>query len=95
MIHCCAEHSQYDPAAGAKVLAGPAPHPLTAILLEYDGGSDSLTATGTLGGELYEAFFAKYDFRLAMEYGGRARALVSGDTRVMPIEQVCRQQVRC
>jgi Rieske Fe-S protein len=95
VIHCCAEHSQYDPAAGAKVLAGPAPHPLTAILLEYDGGSDSLTATGTLGGELYEAFFAKYDFRLAMEYGGRERSLVAGDTRVMPIEQVCRQQVRC
>lgn len=95
VIHCCAEHSQYDPAAGAKVLAGPAPHPLTAILLEYDPGTDGLVATGTLGGEVYDAFFAKYDFRLAMEYGGRERTLVSGETRVLPIEQVCRQQVRC
>ena len=95
VIHCCAEHSQYDPAAGARVLAGPAPHPLTAILLEYDAASDSLAATGTLGGEVYDAFFAKYDFRLAMEFGGRERSLVSGETRVLPIEQVGRQQVRC
>ena len=36
VIHCCAEHSQYDPAEGARVLAGPAPQPLAAILLEYD-----------------------------------------------------------
>jgi len=28
VIHCCAEHSQYDPAEGARVLAGPAPQPL-------------------------------------------------------------------
>lgn len=24
-IHCCSEHSEYDPAAGGKVLGGPAP----------------------------------------------------------------------
>jgi Rieske Fe-S protein len=95
VIHCCAEHSQYDPAAGAKVLAGPAPQPLTAILLEFDPKDDSLTATGTLGGEVYDAFFAKYDFKLAMEYGGRQRELVERETRVQPIEQVCRQQIQC
>ena len=95
VIHCCAEHSQYDPAAGARVLAGPAPQPLTAILLEYDAGEDTLTATGTLGGEVYDAFFAKYDFKLGMEHGGRQRDLVSGETRVQPLEKVCRQQVRC
>ena len=95
VIHCCAEHSQYDPAAGARVLAGPAPQPLTAILLEFDPKDDSLTATGTLGGEVYDAFFAKYDFKLSMEHGGRQRDLVSGQTRVQPIEQVCRQQIQC
>jgi Rieske Fe-S protein len=95
VIHCCAEHSQYDPAAGARVLAGPAPQPLTAILLEYDSHDDSLTATGTVGGEVYEAFFAKYDFKLGMEHGGRQRDLVSNETRVQPLEQVCRQQIRC
>lgn len=95
VIHCCAEHSQYDPAAGARVLAGPAPQPLTAILLEHDAGDDSLTAVGTVGGEVYDAFFAKYDFKLAMEYGGRQRDLVTGETRVQPLEQVCRQQIQC
>ncbi len=28
VIHCCSEHSQYDPAEGARVVAGPAPQPL-------------------------------------------------------------------
>ena len=35
VIHCCSEHSQYDPAEGARVVAGPAPQPLAAILLEW------------------------------------------------------------
>jgi arsenite oxidase small subunit len=95
VIHCCAEHSQYDPAAGARVVAGPAPQPLTAILLEHDPKEDSLTAIGTLGGEVYDAFFAKYEFKLSMEHDGRQRDLVSGETRVQPLEQVCRQQIRC
>src|SRR5574342_642517 len=53
VIHCCSEHSQYDPAQGAKVLAGPAPQPLAAILLDYDPGLDEVYAVGTLGGELF------------------------------------------
>jgi len=40
VIHCCSEHSQYDPAQGGRVLAGPAPQPLAAILLEHDAASD-------------------------------------------------------
>ena len=32
VIHCCSEHSQYDPSEGARVVAGPAPQPLAAIL---------------------------------------------------------------
>lgn len=95
VIHCCSEHSQYDPAAGARVLAGPAPQPLTAILLEFNPKDDSLTAVGTLGGEVYDAFFAKYEFKLSMEHGGRQRELVTGQARVLPIEQVCRQQIQC
>src|ERR687895_2068880 len=58
-IHCCSEHSQYDPAAGARVLNGPAPQPLSAILLEYEPASDGLYAVGTLGGEMFNEFFAK------------------------------------
>ncbi|MFL6695092.1 MAG: (2Fe-2S)-binding protein, partial [Ramlibacter sp.] len=60
LIHCCAEHSQYDPARGAEVLAGPAKQPLCAVLLQHDQGADTLTAHATLGGELFDAFFRKY-----------------------------------
>jgi Rieske Fe-S protein len=95
-IHCCSEHSEYDPAAGAKVVSGPAPQPLSAILLEYDAKSDGLHAVGTLGGEMFNAFFAKYEFKLAIDYGsGRTRQQVAGRTTVTALQQFCKQQVRC
>jgi len=95
-IHCCSEHSEYDPAAGARVLGGPAPQPLAAILLEHDGTTDALHATGTLGGEMFNAFFAKYDFKLAIDYGSdHARQPVADRTVVRELQQFCRQQVRC
>src|SRR5207247_5266886 len=72
VIHCCSEHSQYDPAEGAKVLAGPAPQPLAAILLEYDPKSDGLSAVGTLGWELFNEFFRKLVLRFPLVHGGFA-----------------------
>jgi arsenite oxidase small subunit len=94
VIHCCSEHSQYDPAQGARVVAGPAPQPLAAILLEHDPASDELHAVGTLGGELFDEFFQKYDFKLAMEHPG-PRAAVAGTSVVQPLEDYCKQQVKC
>ena len=95
VIHCCSEHSQYDPAAGARVLAGPAPQPLAAILLDHDPKNDEIAAVGTLGGEMFDEFFRKYEFRLQMEQGPRAHAAVSGSCVVHPLENYCRQQVKC
>jgi len=95
VIHCCSEHSQYDPAGGAKVLAGPAPQPLAAILLDYDKARDELWAVGTLGGEMFNDFFGKFAFRLALEHGADARRPVEGACRVVEMEQYCRQQVKC
>ena len=95
VIHCCAEHSQYDPAEGARVVAGPAPQPLAAILLEHDAASDELHAVGTLGGEMFNRFFAKYAFRLALEAGDGARRAVGGAAVVVQLEDYCRQQVKC
>jgi len=95
VIHCCSEHSQYDPAQGARVLAGPAPQPLAAILLEHDRTSDQLTAVGTLGGEVFDRFFDKYAFRLSMEAAGAPREAVAGVARVTALEQYCKQQVQC
>ena len=88
VIHCCSEHSQYDPAEGAKVVAGPAPQPLAAILLDYDARSDGLYAVGTLGGELFNEFFEKYAFRLALDHNGRARAEVEGNCVVSEADAI-------
>jgi Rieske Fe-S protein len=96
VIHCCADHSVYDPAAGARVVSGPAPQPLAAILLDYDAERDELAAVGTVGAEQFEAFFRKYDFKLAMDYGsGKARLPVAGTTVVRELYQYCRQTIQC
>ncbi|MGC4365611.1 (2Fe-2S)-binding protein [Hydrogenophaga sp. R2] len=95
LIHCCADHSQYDPARGAQVLAGPAEQPLCAVLLEHDPKTDQLTATGTLGGELFDDFFRKYEMKLSMEMGSGVRRTVADRSMVRELEQFCRNPVRC
>jgi arsenite oxidase small subunit len=95
VIHCCSEHSQYDPAEGGRVLAGPAPQPLAAILLEHEAASDALFAVGTLGGEMFNEFFSKYEFRLTMEHGGSPRRAAAGKCVVRDLDNYCKQQVKC
>jgi arsenite oxidase small subunit len=95
VIHCCSEHSQYDPAQGARVVAGPAPQPLAAVLLDWNSSTDEIHAVGTLGGEMFNEFFEKYAFRLQMEHGAAAHAAVSGSCKVLALEHYCRQQVKC
>jgi Rieske Fe-S protein len=94
VIHCCSEHSQYDPAEGARVVAGPAPQPLAAILLEHDVKTDEIHAVGTLGGEMFGEFFDKFGFKLQLEHGA-PRAAVSGSCVVQELDNYCRQQVKC
>src|SRR6266850_2396884 len=57
--------------------------------------SDELHAVGTLGGELFNEFFAKYEFRLATEHGAQAHAAVTGSCVVQELDHYCRQQVKC
>ena len=96
VIHCCAEHSVYDPSSGARVVSGPAPQPLAAILLEYDAAKDELAAVGTVGAEQFDAFFQKYEFKLAMEYGqGKAKRPVGATAVVKELAQYCRQTIQC
>ena len=95
VIHCCADHSVYDPAQGARVVAGPAPQPLAAIVLDYDATKDELYATGTAGTEQFDKFFTKHEFKLALEYGDKARARVTGATVVRELTEYCRQTIRC
>lgn len=95
VIHCCADHSVYDPTQGARVVSGPAPQPLAAIVLEHDVAKDELHALGTVGAEQFDAFFRKYEFKLGIEYGGRSRAPVDGTTVVRELAQYCRNTIQC
>jgi arsenite oxidase small subunit len=96
VIHCCADHSVYDPARGARVVSGPAPQPLAGILLEHDAARDELFATGTIGAEQFEPFFAKYQIKLELEYGpGRARSPVGGAVVVRELSSYCRTTIQC
>ena len=95
VITCCADKSVYDPFAGARVISGPAPQPLAAILLEHDAKNDELYAIGTFGGEKFNDFFEKYDFKLTMEMGGKARDAVTGTTKLLDLANYSAQTAQC
>ncbi|MDH3712881.1 MAG: hypothetical protein OET44_03415 [Gammaproteobacteria bacterium] len=96
VIFCCSERSVYDPRAGAKVLGGPAPQPLAAIMLDYDDADGSLTATGTRGGEMFDQYFTKFAFRLQLEHRVSDVRLASGETtELYSVADYCATLVKC
>ena len=96
VIHCCADHSVYDPADGARVMSGPAPQPLAAIVLEHSPADDGLYALGTVGAEQFDAFFDKYRMKLALEYGdAKMRNLVASTSVVREMTNYCRTTIQC
>ena len=96
VIYCCSEKSVYDPARGAQVLGGPASQPLAAIELEYDADKDSLYATGTIGGEMFNRYFESFGQRLILDHGRtdiqKAATQVS---TLMPLQEFCRNVIQC
>ena len=95
VITCCSDRSVYDPAAGARVVSGPAPQPLATILLEHDAKADEVFAVGTFGGEMFAEFFRKFEFRLQLEMGPRAREPVEGLSVVKVLENYSTQWAKC
>ena len=95
VITCCSDRSVYDPSAGAKVVSGPAPQPLAAILLEHDAKTDELHAVGTFGGEMFNEFFKRFGFRLELEAGPRAKTQVEGPAVVKQMERYSSQWAQC
>ena len=95
VITCCSDRSVYDPAEGAKVVSGPAPQPLATILLEHDAKADQLWALGTFGGEMFAEFFRKFEFRLQLEMGNRARAEADGTATVKELASYSAQWAQC
>lgn len=94
VIQCCSEHSLYDPADGASVLAGPAPQPLAAIeLREVDG---ELSAVGVTGGALFEQFFEQFGNRLMIQHKSKRYAdPIGGETVVLPGDVYSKNRIRC
>lgn len=96
VISCCSERSVYDPADGARVLAGPASQPLAAIALEYDQATGSLFATGSYGGDMYDRFFEKFGFRAAIEHKVNNPKKMAGDnTVVRKVTDYSGQIIKC
>ena len=75
--------------------SGPAPQPLAAILLEHDPTSDELFATGTFGGEKFNEFFQKYDFKLSMEMGDKAKDAVKATAKLTDLAAYSTQTAHC
>ena len=65
------------------------------MLLAHDAKSDSLTAYATLGGELFDDFFRKYEMKLSLEVGPKARQAVAERTVVRELEKFCRNPIQC
>jgi len=95
VIHCCGENSRYDPLHGARVIDGPAPQPLAAVVLEWDASRDQLYAVGTRGGEMFDAFFAKYAAKLEFETGSHQRKPSGATVVVQPAANYSREWRRC
>ena len=96
VIVCCAHHSVFDPTAGGKVVAGPAPKALTTILLEHDRASDGLSAIGVLGNDSFRDFFKAYRRELNEEFGrGQYKQKVSESTVVRTLSEYSSQKFDC
>lgn len=96
LISCCSERSVYDPSRGAKVLGGPAPHPLAAIELEYDASTDQLHATGSYGTDMYDRFFDMFGFRAAMEHEiSDPKTPSTEKVSVYKLSEYTRQTIKC
>ena len=95
VIHCCGDNSRYDPLQGGRVIDGPAPQPLAAVLLEWDAATDQLHAVGTRGGEKFDAFFEKYAMKLELETGSGLRKASGATTVVQPAASYSKQWRGC
>jgi arsenite oxidase small subunit len=96
VIYCCSEKSVYNPARGGMVLGGPAPQPLAAIALDYDQNSDQIYATATMGGEMFNQYFAAFGQRLVLDHGRTdIRNAAIDTTSLLTLDEYCANQIVC
>ena len=63
-------------------------------MLEQDKVGD-VWAVGTFGGEMFAEFFRRFEFRLQLEVGARARTQVDGTAVVRELESYSSQWAKC
>ena len=94
LISCCSGRSLFDPSAGGRVLAGPAPAPLARIELEVSDGA--VVAVGARDPDLHERFVDAFGFRLGLEHAiGDVRARPGNVVAIEPAARFSRQRVEC
>ncbi len=96
VITCCAHGSVFDPAAGGRVVAGPAPAPLPAIELEHDERTDRLTAVGVRGAFDYRHYLKVFKRELRKTYGRRRyKSKVGSFTELLPLDAFTAEVLAC
>jgi len=65
------------------------------VLLEHDPKADTLTAHATLGGELFDQFFRKYEMKLSLDVGPKAKNAVEGQSVVRELAKFCKNPIQC
>lgn len=96
VISCCSERSVYDATDGARVVGGPAPQPLAAIVLEHSRDDDGLHAIGVIGGALFDRFFERFRHRLMLEFRTeRIDEPVKGRSEVYRLDDFSAREVYC
>ena len=96
VIYCCSEKSVYDPAHGGRVLGGPAPQPLAAIVLKYDSIKDTFYATATVGGDMFAQYFEKFGQRLILDHARLdVQSASSKVAELMPLSEYSFNRIHC
>lgn len=96
VIACCAHGSIFDPAAGGRVLDGPATAPLPSIVLEEDPVDGALVAVSVRGEFDYDHYLKTFRRELRRTYGRRRyKALVGPFVEALPLEAFSAEVVDC
>ena len=95
IIVCSSHLSAFDPKAGAKQIAGPAPQPLASVVLEV-GDDDTLWAVGVLGSDRFHEYFKSYKPELKEWYGGSrgAKKLVKISAKTVTLNEYSKEIIQ-
>ncbi len=95
VIVCSSHMSAYDPKAGAKVVAGPAPQPLASIVLEVDKNGQ-IWASAVLGDEKFHDYFRSFKPELREFYRNirKAKKIVKVSAKTVPLKEYSKEIIQ-